>query len=370
MLDVFRDSGFAVESTMERGVCRVTIALAVTAAVAGKAAFRSHTAATASMKAFFEPRSVVVIGANRERGKIGSEILHNLIASGFTGALAAIHPNAAKIDGVSAYPSIGDVPGPIDLAVVVVPAAAVLHSVDACIAKGVRAICVISAGFSECGEEGRARERELVERIRLAGCRLIGPNCMGLLNTDPAVGLNATFAPVAPPAGTVAMSTQSGALGLAILDYAKRLHIGISSFVSVGNKPDVSGNDLISVLGGGSAHVGHPALPRELRQSEEVQRHCPPRWTNEADRRGQGGPIVSRGSRRQLPYRRARHRATRSSTRSSVTPASFARSGSRRCSTWQRSWRISRFHEGGASRSSPTLAVPASWRPMPARHMV
>ena len=121
MLDVFRDSGFAVESTMERGVCRVTIALAVTAAVAGKAAFRSHTAATASMKAFFEPRSVVVIGANRERGKIGSEILHNLIASGFTGALAAIHPNAAKIDGVNAYPSIEDVPGPIDLAVVVVP---------------------------------------------------------------------------------------------------------------------------------------------------------------------------------------------------------------------------------------------------------
>ena len=245
MLDVFRESGFAVGSTTERGVCRVTIALAVTAAHTGKVAFRSQTAATASMKAFFEPRSVVVIGANRARGKIGSEILHNLIASGYTGALAAIHPNASTIDGVHAYPSIGEVAGPIDLAVIVVPAAAVLTAVDSCIAKGVRAICVISAGFSECGEEGRARERELVERIRLAGCRLIGPNCMGLLNTDPAVGLNATFAPVAPPAGAVAMSTQSGALGLAILDYAKRLNIGISSFVSVGNKPDVSSNDLL-----------------------------------------------------------------------------------------------------------------------------
>jgi acetate---CoA ligase (ADP-forming) len=245
MLDVFRDSGFDVESTTARGVSRVTIALAMTDAFADKAALRSQTAAAASMRAFFEPRSVAVIGANRKRGKIGSEILHNLIASGFTGTLSAIHPTASEIDGVRTYPRIGDVPGPIDLAVVVVPAATVLATVDACIAKGVRAIYVISAGFSECGEEGRARERDLVERVRRAGCRLIGPNCMGLLNTNPAVGLNATFAPVAPPVGTVAMSTQSGALGLAILDYAKRLNIGISSFVSVGNKPDVSSNDLI-----------------------------------------------------------------------------------------------------------------------------
>jgi acetate---CoA ligase (ADP-forming) len=245
MLDVFRDSGFAVMTSLAGGICRVSISLSLTDTFADKAAARSQTAAAASMKGFFEPRSVAVVGANRERGKIGSEILHNLIAAGFTGTLAAIHPTASAIDGVRAYPRIGDIPGPVDLAVVVVPAAAVLTTVDECISKGVRAICVISAGFSECGDEGRAQEAALVERIRQAGCRLIGPNCMGLLNTDPAIRLNATFAPIHPPAGSVAMSTQSGALGLAILDYAKRLNIGISSFVSVGNKPDVSSNDLI-----------------------------------------------------------------------------------------------------------------------------
>src|SRR5262249_42428874 len=137
------------------------------------------------------------------------------------------------------------IPGPVDLAVIVVPAAQVLESVDDCLTKGVRALCVISAGFSESGPAGRELEAALLDRIRTAGCRLIGPNCMGLLNTDPAVQLNATFSPVYPPAGSVAMSTQSGALGLAILDYARQLNIGISSFVSVGNKADVSSNDLI-----------------------------------------------------------------------------------------------------------------------------
>ena len=245
MLDVFRESGFAMATRVEHGVYRVTLSLSTTDAFADKAAARSRAAATASMKAFFEPRTVAVIGANRERGKIGSEILHNLVAYGFTGTVVAVHPRAQQIDGIPAYPRIGDVPGPVDLAVIVVPADQVLAAVDECISKDVRAICVISAGFSECGEDGRAREAALVDRIRRAGCRLIGPNCMGLLNSDPAVRLNATFSPVSPPAGRVAMSTQSGALGLAILDYAKRLNIGISSFVSVGNKPDVSGNDLI-----------------------------------------------------------------------------------------------------------------------------
>jgi acetate---CoA ligase (ADP-forming) len=245
MLEVFRDSGFGVTTTIEGGVCRVMLSLSVTDAFADKAALRSQTAASASMQAFFEPRTVAVIGANRERGKIGAEILHNLIEFGFTGRLIAVHPAAAAIDGVRAYRSIGDVPDVVDLAVIVVPAAHVMAAVDECIAKKVRAICVISAGFSECGDEGRAREAMLVDRIRSAGCRLIGPNCMGLLNTDPTVRLNATFAPVHPTAGVVAMSTQSGALGLAILDYARRLNIGISSFVSVGNKPDVSSNDLI-----------------------------------------------------------------------------------------------------------------------------
>jgi len=228
MLDVFRDSGFAVTTRSEQDVNHVTVSLSITEGFANKAAARSRSAATASMKALFEPRVVAVVGANRERGKIGSEILHNIIAGGFTGAVVPVNPTTAEIEGLRAYPRVIDIPGPIDLAVIVVPAGQVLAAVDDCIAKNVRAICVISAGFGECDAEGRAREAVLVDRIRQAGCRLVGPNCMGLLNTDPAVRLNATFSPVYPPAGGVAMSTQSGALGLAILDYAKRLDIGIS----------------------------------------------------------------------------------------------------------------------------------------------
>ena len=245
MLQVFRDSGLTTTIALEGGIWHVALSLTVTDRFVEESAARSQTAAAASMRAFFAPQVVAVIGANRTRGKIGSEILHNLIAADFAGTIVPVHPDAGEIGGRPAYPRITDVPGPVDLAVVVVPAAHVLETVDACIAKGVRAICVISAGFSECNAEGRAREAQLLDKVRRAGVRLIGPNCMGLLNTDPAVRLNATFSPVYPPRGTVAMSTQSGALGLAILDYARRLDIGISSFVSVGNKADVSGNDLI-----------------------------------------------------------------------------------------------------------------------------
>jgi len=198
------------------------------------------------LRAFFEPACVAVVGASRERNKIGSEILHNLVATGFPGAVVPVHPTADRVQELTAYKRVADIPGTVDLAVIVVPAAQVPAAVDDCLAKQVPAICIISAGFGECSDEGRAIERDMVRKIRAAGSRLIGPNCMGLLNTDPRFSLNATFSPVYPPAGTVAMSTQSGALGLAILDYARQLNIGISSFVSVGNKADVSGNDLLS----------------------------------------------------------------------------------------------------------------------------
>lgn len=200
---------------------------------------------TSELTRFFAPHAVAVFGASRDRHKIGSEVLHNLVASGYTGTVVPIHPAADEIQSLRAYRSLAEAPVDIDLAVVVVPAPHVEAVVDECLANGVKAICIITAGFGECGPEGRARESAMVAKARAAGCRIIGPNCMGLLNTDPAVALNATFSPVYPPAGKVAMSTQSGALGLAILDYAKTLNIGISSFVSIGNKADVSGNDLI-----------------------------------------------------------------------------------------------------------------------------
>lgn len=204
-----------------------------------------HPPPARSLTPFFEPACVAIIGASRERNKIGSEILHNLVATGFTGTVVPVHPAAGTIQGLTAYARVADIPWTVDLAVIVVPAAQVPGAVDDCLAKQVPAICIISAGFGECSEDGRMIEREMVRKIRRAGSRLIGPNCMGLLNTDARFALNATFSPVYPPAGGVAMSTQSGALGLAILDYARQLNIGISSFVSVGNKADVSGNDLL-----------------------------------------------------------------------------------------------------------------------------
>ena len=194
---------------------------------------------------FFAPRAVAVFGASRDRHKLGSEILHNLTATGFAGAIYPVHPSAAEIQGLRAFPTIADVGAEVDLAIIVVPAAHVSSVVDQCLAAGVRALCIISAGFGECSAEGKHLERQIAAKVRAAGCRMIGPNCMGLLNTDPDVRLNATFSPIYPPAGNVAMSTQSGALGLAILDYARTLNIGISSFVSIGNKADVSGNDLL-----------------------------------------------------------------------------------------------------------------------------
>jgi acetyl coenzyme A synthetase (ADP forming)-like protein len=245
MIDVFVDSGFDVQQRAEAGVISFELSLAPTAAAAEKAAGRARHAATASMKAFFEPRSVAVIGADRTRGRIGAEILHNLRATGFPGPIYPVNPHATQIQTLQAYPRVTEVPGEVDLAVIVVPAAQVDRVVDDCLAKGVKALVVISAGFSETGEAGRAREAALVEKIRAAGVRMIGPNCMGIVNTDPKVRLNATFSPVYPPEGRVGMLSQSGALGLAILDYAQRLNLGISTFVSAGNKPDVSGNDLL-----------------------------------------------------------------------------------------------------------------------------
>jgi acetyl coenzyme A synthetase (ADP forming)-like protein len=197
------------------------------------------------IEAILRPRSVAVIGASRERGTVGAEIFHNLLEHGFQGPVYPVNPKADVVQSVHAYPTIEDVPGEVDLAVVVVPALRVIDVVEACGRKGVRAVVVISAGFKETGSEGVERERRLLEIVRRFDMRLVGPNCLGVLNTESGVRLDATFAPTFPPAGPVAFSSQSGALGLAILELAAKLGIGISQFVSVGNKADVSGNDLI-----------------------------------------------------------------------------------------------------------------------------
>jgi acetyl coenzyme A synthetase (ADP forming)-like protein len=198
-----------------------------------------------SLDPIFSPRSVAVIGASRNRDSIGFALLHNLVMGEFQGAIFPINPNASSIHSLKAYPRIGAVPDPVDLAVVMVPRDFVLPVVDECIAAGVKGLVTITAGFAETGEGGATLERRLRDRVRAAGVRMVGPNCMGVINTNAGVSLNATFAPTPARPGTVGFVSQSGALGVAILNAAADLGIGLTQFVSMGNKADVSGNDLV-----------------------------------------------------------------------------------------------------------------------------
>lgn len=197
------------------------------------------------LRPILAPRTIAVVGASRTPDTIGHQIVANLIRYGFTGAVYPVNPKAASIHSVRAYPAITEIPDPVDLAVIAVPKQHVLEVAEESGQRGVRGLVVISAGFREAGAEGTERELELVQIVRRYGMRMVGPNCMGVLNTDPGIAMNATFAPSMPPNGRAAFVSQSGALGLSVLDYAQEYGIGISQFVSVGNKPDVSGNDLL-----------------------------------------------------------------------------------------------------------------------------
>ncbi|HLH21907.1 MAG TPA: GNAT family N-acetyltransferase [Chloroflexota bacterium] len=245
MLGVFRQSGFPVEVHSGPGEIHLSFPTALDEAAIAQFERREQIAAVSALQAFLHPRGVAVIGASRQRGSVGSEVFHNLVAYEFGGPVYPVNPAASVVQCVPAYPSVEAVPGPVDLAVVAVPAAHVLEVAEACGRKGVRALVVLSAGFAETGPAGRARQAALLRACRAAGMRLIGPNCIGIGNTDPAIRLNATFGPFVPPAGRIGFSSQSGALGLAAMDYAGALGLGISSFVTVGNKADISGNDLL-----------------------------------------------------------------------------------------------------------------------------
>jgi acetyl coenzyme A synthetase (ADP forming)-like protein len=245
MLDVFRQSGYAVEEKPEGAVIEVDLSVIPSATSVERLELRDRIATAASIRPFFRPASVAVIGASRTPSSIGFRVLEALVSNRFQGPVYPINPKASVIGCIRAYPSVRDVPEPIDLAVIVVPRDLVLGVVDDCAARGVKALVVITAGFAEVNDEGRQLQKKLLEKVRGYGMRMVGPNCMGLLNADPAVSMNASFAPIFPPAGRVAMSSQSGALGLALLAAARRFDLGLSTFVSVGNKADVSGNDLL-----------------------------------------------------------------------------------------------------------------------------
>ena len=198
-----------------------------------------------TLHSVLSPRSVAVIGASRGAGTLGRIILRSLLDADFTGVIYPVNPNADAIMSIKTYPSVQDVPGDIDLAIIVVPAAIVLNVAEECGRKGVRAMVVISDGFRERGPIGGKNENLLRGIARKYGMRLVGPNCMGVINTDPKINLNGTFSRVFPPRGNVAFLSQSGAMGLVTLRHASDLNIGISSFISVGNRADVSTNDML-----------------------------------------------------------------------------------------------------------------------------
>ncbi len=246
MLEVFGASGFEVRRSIDGGVFHVTFPTEQTEEAERAHHARERLAAAQSLRPFLNPVSVAVVGASTRRGSIGNAIVVNLVRCGFTGPIYPVNPDAKEIEGLAAYPRISAIGRKVDLAVIAVPAAAVEGVVaDACRAS-VHGVVIISSGFAEASAEGQAAQTRLRDLVRSSGMRMVGPNCFGVLNTDPAVSLNATFSPHWPPPGAIGMLSQSGALGLAMLDYAKGRHIGVSTFVSVGNKADVSSNDLLA----------------------------------------------------------------------------------------------------------------------------
>jgi acetate---CoA ligase (ADP-forming) len=245
MIEVFRQSGFPVETRSTPDAIEIELPTALSPDAIARFEQRERTAAIAAVSRFLRPQSVAVVGASRRRGTIGGEILHNLIEGQFRGALYPVNDQADVVQSLPAYGSLAQVPEPVDLAVVVVRASRVIEVARECAATGAHALLVISAGFAEAGPEGSARQRELVEICRAAGMRLVGPNCFGVLNTDPEVRLNATFGPRQPVPGSVGFLSQSGGLGIALIEAAERIGVGLSSFVSVGNKADLSSNDFL-----------------------------------------------------------------------------------------------------------------------------
>ncbi len=243
MLHVFADAGFPVQTTLSQGVVRVVISLRFDEEFRRAADIREAHADAASLRRVLAPASVVVVGAGADPAGLGHQVLANIVRGGYRGALHAVNRSGHRIAGVRAVTDLDAVPGQVDVVVVAVPAGAVLDVAAAAAARGAAGLVVITAGFAEIGAAGVRQQADLVRLCRDAGMRLIGPNCMGISNTE--VALNATFSPTIPPSGGIGLMSQSGAVGVAAIDFAARTGIGISSFVSAGNKADVSGNDLL-----------------------------------------------------------------------------------------------------------------------------
>ncbi|MFH8626908.1 GNAT family N-acetyltransferase [Streptomyces vietnamensis] len=248
MIKVFTDAGYTQKRSFEDGSVRLHLDLEPTDRSLAVQRAREQRAEARSVQRLLTPGSVAVVGAGRAPGGVGRTVLRNLLGAGFTGRVYAV--NAAltgetELDGVPAHPSVGAIGEPVDLAIVAVPAERVPEAVADCGEHGVRGLVVLSAGYAESGAAGRERQRELVRQARSYGMRIIGPNAFGIINTADDVRLNASLAPQMPAAGRIGLFTQSGAIGIALLAGLHRRGAGLSSFISAGNRADVSGNDFL-----------------------------------------------------------------------------------------------------------------------------
>jgi acetate---CoA ligase (ADP-forming) len=243
MVRVFEDAGFDVERELEGGVLEVRFEIGPTEKYLTRVDERDHVSAVQSLRPFFAPAAVAVIGASPRRGSIGGELFRNILREDFAGAAYPVNQGGQPVSGVPGYKSVDEIPANVELAVISLPGAAVLEAAESALRAGVRALCVISAGFAETGREGVERQERLLALVRAYGARLVGPNCLGIAVAGPR--LNATFGPKGVPPGNVGFSSQSGALGLALLERASERGLGLSAFVSIGNKADVSSNDLL-----------------------------------------------------------------------------------------------------------------------------
>jgi acetyl coenzyme A synthetase (ADP forming)-like protein len=245
MLQTLHDLGFPLKQEIEPGLVHISHPTDLSPDAVRQFDLREAVASANAVRMFLKPRSVAVIGAARERGTIGGELFHNCIEAGFNGPVYPVNPTADAVQSVVAYKSVLDCPGPVDLAVICVRAEFVVNVAEECARKGVKSLVVISAGFAEAGGMGTQVQSKLIDICRASGMRLVGPNCVGIANTAPDVHLNAQFSHFAPHPGKLGVLSQSGGVGLSLIDYANREGHGISSFVSVGNKADISANDLL-----------------------------------------------------------------------------------------------------------------------------
>src|SRR5664280_107936 len=312
MLHVLADTGFPVAKRYDDGVVDVIVTLDADETVLTAVDKRDQHATVRSLERVLRPRSVALIGASRKPHAVGHEVLRNLLASGFSGPIYPVNSRADRVLGVATYRNVEDIRDPIDLAVIAVPAAQAEEAVAQCGRRQVRGVVVLSAGFADTGAAGAASQQALLRLARRYGMRLVGPNCIGVVNTEPAVRLNATFAPTPPRPGPIGFLSQSGGLGIALLERATALEVGVSTFVSVGNQADVSTNDLLwwweqdSATGVIALYVESFGNPRKFARS--ARRALPLGCRSYAISRSRGSVPAGRGGGRGHTRRAVRRR--------------------------------------------------------------